>query len=94
MESFSQDTVIAETQFVVNWEIQSAEGKKARGRGIESSVKTHPMKTRISKQSSYPGNEKVTWNLEVEIAKVIEKGVEIGIDSKAKNQRGSEGVGF
>ncbi|KAI9157585.1 hypothetical protein LWI28_024712 [Acer negundo] len=51
------------------------------------------MKTRRSNSKSSPGTKKVTWNLEDEIAKIIEKGVELGVDLKSKKSRVNEGVG-
>ncbi|KAK1586245.1 hypothetical protein Q3G72_000507 [Acer saccharum] len=49
-EAPSQETFVAKTQFEVAGEVQMAEVKKSGRRGMESSTKTHPMKTRGSKK--------------------------------------------
>ncbi|KAK1591628.1 hypothetical protein Q3G72_010629 [Acer saccharum] len=66
--------------------------KKKKGNGLDSRVKSHPMKTRISKPA-YQSDPKrrckeVIWNLDEEITKVYEKGAELGIDFKAKTCHG------
>ncbi|KAK0596123.1 hypothetical protein LWI29_013011 [Acer saccharum] len=72
-QSSSQDTVVDETQFDENGKVQRTVTKKQRRKGTESSIKTHPMLTRRANANSGLENKKVMWNLEVEIAKLIEK---------------------
>ncbi|KAK3190291.1 hypothetical protein Dsin_029852 [Dipteronia sinensis] len=75
--------------------------KKDRSRGSDSNIKTHPMITRKSKANT-PNDHlentskikkgcqrRVVWNMEVEIAKAIEKGVELGITVHEKCQNSS-----
>ncbi|KAK1561161.1 hypothetical protein Q3G72_035079 [Acer saccharum] len=69
-------------------------GKSKSGRGLE--VKNHPMKIRkpIPLQPIASGSKrnlrKVIWNLDEEISKVIEKGVELGVDFKLRATCSSE----
>ncbi|KAK0602982.1 hypothetical protein LWI29_000134 [Acer saccharum] len=61
-----------------------------KGRGIDSGVKSHPMKTRRAKLihsntvSNHKRLRKVSWNLEEEMTKVIEKGTELGVNFKSR----------
>ncbi|KAI9181132.1 hypothetical protein LWI28_011788 [Acer negundo] len=61
-----------------------------KGKGLDSVIKSHPMKTRRAK---LPQNEtssrqkrlkKVNWNLEEEINKVVKRGTELGVDFKSR----------
>ncbi|KAK0597523.1 hypothetical protein LWI29_026183 [Acer saccharum] len=61
--------------------------KKVKARGSELLSRSHPMKTRRSTLKPISGIKKVKWNIENEIAKVIEKGVELGINLKVRKQR-------
>ncbi|KAK4857737.1 hypothetical protein QYF36_005550 [Acer negundo] len=59
--------------------------KKPEGRGSKLLTRTHHMSTRRSI------HKKVKWNLENEIARVIEKGVAHGIELKVRKQRIANG---
>ncbi|KAK0596583.1 hypothetical protein LWI29_017035 [Acer saccharum] len=78
-QSSSQDTVVDETQFDENGKVLRTVTKKQQRKGIESSIKTHPMLTRRANANSSLENKKFMWNLEVEIAKLIEKRMAIWV---------------
>ncbi|KAK0595064.1 hypothetical protein LWI29_003106 [Acer saccharum] len=91
-QSSSQDTVVDETQFDENGKVLRTVTKKQQRKGIESSIKTHPMLTRRANANSSLENKKFMWNLEVEIAKLIEKRMAIwvseGRGSKSEDENG------
>ncbi|KAK1548763.1 hypothetical protein Q3G72_035111 [Acer saccharum] len=66
-------------------------GKNKRVKGLDVSVRSHSMKTRFAKypKSSAPRRKrklrKVIWNLDEEIAKVIEKGADLGVNFKLRS---------
>ncbi|KAI9168801.1 hypothetical protein LWI28_002123 [Acer negundo] len=65
-------------------------GRKSKGKGNNQPIKIHPMNTRKSrlvfvktnKTSQQRQRKKGVWNLEEEFAKVIQKGVALGIIKK------------
>ncbi|KAK1580906.1 hypothetical protein Q3G72_001236 [Acer saccharum] len=66
-------------------------GKNKRVKRLDVSVRSHSMKTRFAKypKSSAPRRKrklrKVIWNLDEEIAKVIEKGADLGVNFKLRS---------
>jgi hypothetical protein len=81
-ESGSIETVVAETQ-VTERGGEITAGKK-RGGGI---TRTHPMKTRRFSLKPNSAIKKVKWNIENEIAKVIEEGVARRIEHISRRQK-------
>ncbi|KAK1574964.1 hypothetical protein Q3G72_001396 [Acer saccharum] len=64
--------------------------KRKKGKGVQTRVKSHPMKTRRPTGSKKRIKE-VIWNLDEEITKVFEKGAELGVVFKsAKANNGTE----
>ena len=67
--------------------------RKSRGGGLNSFVKTHPMKTRRSKLNSSNAlcdgrkklGKRVTWNLAEEITKVIEREAALGVNFRVRS---------
>ena len=86
----TEETVVVKTQLIEAGDVQTSLVQKSRGRGTVSSIKTHLMKTRRSNSNPNQSSKKVKWNLGDEIAKVIEKGVELGIEFMSKNLRKGE----